>query len=124
MKLYEFFGNLNIGTDSSKDKGPESSSKEAEKDLGDSVFDFIIDDDELHKKYFLPLLKKYKGKKDLDWKEWMPMVNHGCMKYFEEHEVKKHPKDAFPKTMRIDICKRLIDYYREDILKDSYKLGW
>ena len=126
MKLYEFFGNMNLDLDQNKTSDPHASTKEEENQLCDDVFWYIIDDDELHKKMFMPIAKEIKknGKLDAgDWKAWAPMVNKGCMNYWKEKKMEKHPGDAFPKQMRKDLCKRLEDHYRKDIFKDEYKLG-
>lgn len=131
MKLYEFFGNIKHDTEQDKDLDPQSIGKEEEQELEDQVFWFILDDDDLHKKYFMPVAKElvriYKTdtKADdlVDWKTWMPMVNTGCMNFYKEQDLNKRPEDVFTKEMRIALCKRLTDHYHDDILKDSYNLG-
>lgn len=130
MKLYEFFGNINRDPEQDKDQDPQALGKEEEQELCDNVFWYIIDEDDLHKKYFMPIAKKLKAKYDDttddasgDWKVWIPMVNAGCMKYYEENKLNQHPKDAFPKELRNDLCKRLEDHFREDIAKGEYTLG-
>lgn len=132
MKLYEFFGHINVD-DLVKNKDHQTSvdDHEQEVDLEEELFNFILDDDDLHKKFFMPIAKNIKRsatdgdpKTDShDWKLWISMVNAGCMKYYKEHDIKKHPKDAFPKDLRKDLCKRLTDHYHEDIMKNAYKLG-
>lgn len=126
MKLFEFFGNINHNPNEDNDRDPQSLGKEEEQELGDNVFWFILDDNELHKKHFMPIAKelkaKYADKSDdasLDWKVWIPMVNAGCMKYYKEHQIEKHPSDAFSKEFRRDVCKRLEDHYHEAIEKDT-----
>lgn len=128
MKLYEFFGNINKNPE--QDRDPQSLGKEEEQELCDKVFWYIIDEDDLHKKHFLPIAKELKAKYDDttdnsagDWKVWIPMVNAGCMKFYKDHDVKQHPKDAFSKEFRKDLCKRLEDHFREDIAKGEYTLG-
>jgi hypothetical protein len=130
MKLYEFFGNMNLDLDQDKGKDSSAPSKEEEDQIGDELFWYIIDHDDLHKNHFLPAAKEIKKKHDQDpkesmhdWKTWAPMVNSGCMKYWKEKKMKKHPTDAFPKDLRKDLCKRLADHYHKDIIKDEYKLG-
>lgn len=131
MKLNEFFGNIKHDTDQDKDLDPQSIGKEEEQELEDQIFWFILDDDDLHKKYFIPVAKellrihKTDTKADdlVDWKTWMPMVNAGCMNFYEEEDLKKRPEDVFTKEMRVALCKRLTDHYHDDIFKDSYNLG-
>jgi hypothetical protein len=128
MKLYEFFGNINLDLDQDKNRDAHSPSKEEENQLGDELFWYILDHDELHKKHVMPvskdLEKKYeeeKGDSTRDWKMWMPMVNQGCMKYWKEHKLEKHPGDAFPKDLRKELCQRLEDHYREHTTKGKRK---
>lgn len=130
MKLYEFFGNINFDPNKDEDLDPLKNNKEEEKELCDEVFYHIIDNDDLHKKYFIPLAKELKKKYDdttddanQDWKVWVPMVNSGCMDYYKEKKLQQHPQDAFPKELRRDLCKRLEQHYREDIAKGEYQLG-
>jgi hypothetical protein len=131
MKLYEFFGHISFDQNSDKDKDPLNHNREEEIELSDDIFNFILDDDSLHKKFFMPTAKKIllaKNDNDPktdshDWKIWLPMVNTGCMNYYKEHDLKKHPKEAFSKDLRKDVCKRLVDHFHEDIIKGKYKLG-
>jgi hypothetical protein len=130
MKLNEFFGHINLDLDQDKNRDSNSPSKEEENQLGDDLFWYILDHDDLHKNYFMPIAKelekKYKKTKDNashDWKEWAPMVNSGCMKYWKEKKIEKHPTDVFTKELRKEICKRLEEHYRDSITKDEHKLG-
>ena len=130
MKLFEFFGNINHDPNEGKDRDLDSPSKEEEQQLGDDVYWFILDEDDLHKKFFMPIAKELKKKYDdttddasNDWKVWIPMVNAGCMKYYKEHKLEEHPKDAFPKELRTELCKRLEEHYRENITNGEYELG-
>lgn len=130
MKLYEFFGNMNFNPNKDEDLDPLHHNVEKEKELCDDVFYHIIDNDDLHKKYFMPLAKQLKRRYDntkddasLDWKVWAPMVNAGCADYYKEKKLEQHPTDAFPKELRRDLCKRLEKHYREDIAKGEYQLG-
>jgi hypothetical protein len=121
MLLKEFFGrSLNLKKESSKqdDKGKQ-----------DDLFWYILDHDRLHKDYFMPLAKKIK-KNQLEnvldnkeiVKEFMPMVNKGCMEYYHKKKMEGRPEKLFNKEMREEICQRLYDHYYEDIIKGSYKL--
>ena len=128
MKLNEFFGNFNHDVNAENNKDTATLSKEQEHELADNVFWYILDDDDLHKKYFMPiakeLAKKYANTKDdasLDWKVWSPMVNSGCMKYWEENNIRQHPTDTFSKDFRRDLCKRLEDHYHTEIAEKDKK---
>ena len=127
MKLYEFFGNIKHDQDPNSD--PDTLGKEEEAELAEQVFWFILDDDELHKKYFLPVAKEIRIKhkadpktSENDWKLWIPMVNEGCKDYYENHDVEGHPADVFNKEFRRDLCKRIADQCHKDILKGEYKI--
>lgn len=128
MKLYEFFGNINHD-DIDSDGHPDTLGKEEEREMAEQVFWFILDDDDLHKEYFLPVVKEMRAKHkadpksdESDWKLWMHMVKEGCIKFYEEHDVKGHPNDVFNKEFCIDVCKRIADHCHKDILKGEYKI--
>jgi len=130
MKLFEFFGNINHDVDRDKDRDSQALTKEEEQEFSDNVFWYIIDEDDLHKKYFLPIAKDLKKKYDdttdddsVDWKVWLPIVNAGCTKYYKDHKIDKHPKDAFQQKFRMELCKRLEDHFHQDIAKGEYNLG-
>ena len=131
MKLYEFFGHFNPTQDQNKTEDPYSLSHEDEELLSDQVFWYILDSDELHKKYFMPVANKLKKIYDSesktddlhDWKVWIPMVNKGCVEYFEKHDIKGNPREVFNKKFRKTICVKLTDHYHDDIVKGEYQLG-
>jgi hypothetical protein len=131
MKLYEFFGTINLDQNTDKDKDPLNHNREKEVELSNDIFNFILDDDLLHKKFFMPVAKSIllaKNDKDPktdshDWKLWIPMTNAGCMNYYKEHDLKEHPTDVFTKEIRKDLCKKLANHFHEDIIKGKYKLG-
>lgn len=130
MKLFEFFGRLDLDY-MQKKKDDEGLNREQEEILIDNVFWFILDNDRLHKKYFLPAaakLKKIYDTKTLkddkhDYKIWIPMVNKGCVEYYKKHDVKGDPNDVFNKKVRKDLCKKLVNHYHKDIVNGEYKLG-
>ena len=131
MKLYEFFGKMDINVNSDKNEDAYHMSQEEESVLLDEVFWDILDNDDLHKHYFMPIARELKKIYDSpsktddlhDWKVWIPMVNKGCVEYFGSHNLEGDPKDIFNKEFRKDLCKKLTDHYHEDIIKGSYKLG-
>ena len=133
MKLYEFFS---PPPDEQDDKDPRdimSGQSDHEKDkLADEVYWFMLDDDELHKKFFVPLAyeiaamqKSKKFEHNSYIKKWLPMINAACIKYYKEHEedLSGDPNDLFPKDMRKAMCQRLADQHHKDIENDEYKLG-
>lgn len=130
MKLYEFFGKINLDTEQSDDQGPGNMGKEEKQELGDQVFWHIVDHDDLHKSHFMPIANhltkalKADSKAEIhDWKIWMDMVKEGCQDFYKENPMPGDPRELFDKKFRIEICKRLAEHYHEDIIKGEYKLG-
>lgn len=123
MLLNEFFGKaIDINKEMSKDSN--------EQEMQDDLFWYILDHDKLHKDYFLPLAKKMKQrsvKEELDKEqcvmEFLPMVQKGCMEYYQHKKMKGRPEKVFPKDLQKEICEKLFDHFREDVVKDKYKLG-
>lgn len=131
MKLFEFFGKIDHDIENTDDQNRIGINKEEEAKLADDVFWFILDDDDLHKQYFMPIARKLKKIYDSesklddihDWKSWAKMVNNGCMKYYQEHALKDDPNDIFDKKFRMELCKKLTNHYHDDIIKGEYNLG-
>lgn len=111
---------FNVNGDPKQD---ETKLKEA--GLADEIFEFIINDDHLYKKVFFSIAEKIvkEATKEHDAKEWMPMVNKGCMKFYEQAQMIEDPKQIFSKEFREEMCARLADHYQPDILKGVYNLG-
>ena len=129
MKLYEFFGNIERNPEKD-DKAPDNLKNEKQQELINNLFWFIIDEDQLHKEYFMPIASKiYKAHKAKklegvhDWKLWMPMVKEGCIEFYKEHRMEEDPNELFNKELRIDMCKQLADHYHNDIIHGEYNLG-
>jgi len=123
MKLMEFFGK-NI------DPSGELEQKSKEQNMGDDLFWYIVDHDRLHKDFFHPTAKKIKNAHEhnkLDREamvsEFMPMVIKGCKEYYHHAKLPGHIENIFTEELRKDMCERLYDHYREDIIKGHYKLG-
>jgi hypothetical protein len=123
MLLKEFFGKA-------KDIAKEMRKERDDQGVGNDLFWYIIDHDRLHKDYFHPLaVKIYKAHKggSLDkenmTKEFEPMVKKGCMEFFEHNKMPGRFKDHFSKELMKDMCERLFDHYREDIIHGKYKIG-
>lgn len=121
MLLNEFFGK-NIDPVKNVNKGRD------EQNIGDDLFWYIIDHDKLHKDYFFPIAAKInKEKEKLDkeqvLKQFSPMVEKGCKEYYEHKKLKGKLGQVFSKELRHDMCERLLDHYKEDIVKGKYKIG-
>lgn len=121
MLLNEFFGK-SIDPVKNLQKGRDDSN------ISDELFWFIVDHDKLHKDYFFPIaskLAKHKDKYDRSAmiKEFMPMVIKGCKEFYEKKKLKGKLGKVFSKELRGDMCEKLLDHYREDIIKGKYKLG-
>jgi len=121
MLLKEFFGK-NIDPVKNLQKGRD------DKKIDNDLFWFIIDHDKLHKDYFFPIAAKLsKDKEQYDRskmvKEFMPMVVKGCKEFYEKKKMKGRLGQAFSKDLRKDMCERLLDHYKEDIIKGKYKIG-
>ena len=121
MLLKEFFGR-NIDIKQTSDKKDNSSKK-------DDLFWYILDHDKLHKDYFMPLGRKIRH----DFKEgstnerelikgFMPMVNKGCLEYMLKNKIQGDHKKIFDKEIREELCQKLYDHYKDDIIKGKYKI--
>jgi len=121
MKLNEFFGQLNL--DQQQHVGNGMHHEEDEK-LRDDVFWFVLDDDDLHKQFFIPVADKVKNHHTArDWKTWIPMVKAGSLKYLKTHNIKGDPRERFNKEFLRDVCQRIDDHYRENELKENFADG-
>ncbi len=93
----------------------------------DDLFWYIIDHDKLHKDYFFPAAKEIQKLKECGPGQvlelFMPMVKKGCKEYYAYKELKGKLGKNFPLEIREEICQRLYDHYKEDILKEKYKIG-
>lgn len=123
MLLNEFFGRLKINTGGKPSKDDEKKLKE--EGMLEDVFEFIINDDALHKNVFFPIAEQMGNSPTKEHKpeEWMPLANKGCMKFYNKLNLKENPKELFTKKFREDLCSRLAEHYNGDILKGIYKLG-
>ncbi len=121
MLLNEFFGK-NIDPIKNMNKGRD------EKNISDDLFNYIIDHDKLHKDYFFPIATKIAKKKgdvskEESCKEFLPMVLKGCKEYYEHKKMKGKLGKVFSKELRSDMCERLLDHYKDDIVNGKYKVG-
>jgi hypothetical protein len=51
------------------------------------------------------------------------MVEKGCKEYYAKNKMSGRLGKVFPLELREEMCERLYDHYRDDVLKDIYKLG-
>jgi hypothetical protein len=112
------------------DMAKEMSKERENKHISDDLFWYIVDHDKLHKDFFYSIAKKIKGthktkdfNKEQIVSEFMPMVKKGCMEFYQHHKMNGKLETVFSKELRKDMCERLFDHYKEDIVKDQYKLG-
>lgn len=117
MKLLEFFGRT-VNPKTSPDKENEKFSK-------DDLFWFLVDNDNLHKTYFFPIAKKIKKQEPRNKiiKDFLPMVNKGCLEFSKKEKILGKPSKLFPKDLREELCQKLYDHYRDDVIRDQYNLG-
>jgi hypothetical protein len=129
MKLYEFFSVPSVEKDEEHQSDDQSSTNREK--LANDLFWYILDNDDLHKKHFIPIAqeinRKLKTDKKVDREEytecWMPMVKEGCLEFHKEHKMKGDPKKLFDKEICKGLCHRFAEKHLEDIEKKSYKLG-
>ena len=124
MLLNEFFGRA-IKAGKHQDKKHTDQDQE-----NNDLFWYILDHDKLHKDYVIPLAQKIKKKqkentldKNASVKEFMPIVEKGCMEYYKHKKMNGKLGKIFPKKLREDLCEKLFDHFYDDIIKDSYNLG-
>jgi hypothetical protein len=98
--------------------------------ISDDLFWYILDHDKLHKDFFHPIAQKIKhgckeGKENKEQliSSFMPMVKKGCKEYYTHKKLKGHLGKIFSEELRKDMCERLYDHYKEDIVKGKYQLG-
>lgn len=130
MKLLEFFGTAaQISDKPSTDDLTGKTEVDREKQA-DDIFWFMLDDDSLHKKYFIPLARevveqikanKFNAKQFNP--KWMPMVNQACIRFYNKEEMTGDPKDEFPFEFRKGLCIRFGEHVYDDIKKGEYNLG-
>lgn len=98
--------------------------------LGELMFWYILDNDQLHKQYFIPLARSAYIKthnEQFDQEEFcnsfMPMIKKGCTLYYHENQLEGHLRDIFTKDMRRSLCQRMAEYTYDDIVNGEYNLG-
>jgi hypothetical protein len=123
MLLTEFFGK-SIDPIKSLNKGRD------DQNISDELFWFILDHDKLHKDHFhsiAPHIKKHNESGKIDKEkivaEFMPMVKKGCKEFYLSKKMQGKLGKIFSEELRKDMCERLYDHYKEDIVKEKYKLG-
>lgn len=133
MNLLEFFGNNMFGIKEKPDADIRDKDFEQahydDKTLVDNIYWFILDNDEIHRRMFMPLakevesiLKSKKADRKIITKKFLPMVNRGCMEYYKTQQLTGDPKLIFSKKIRKGLCKRLADQCCDDIERKEYTL--
>lgn len=125
MRLLEFF---NPKHENWEQRDEDQDLVPKDDNLEDSIYYFIIDDDQLHKKHFLPLAIDYYKQSDGDnfdkksfAKSCLPMVKDGCVAYCKslksEEEV---PHEKINKELFKSLAHRLVDQIVNDVKEDAY----
>lgn len=131
MHLFELFSRPASGDPTlNKPQEYNTSTSDGKKKIFDDLYYFIIDNNRLHKKYFFPIARKIKllikskeyNEKD-HCKKWMPMINAGCLEFYEKYKLKGDPEDIFDYKNRSDLCSRLGKEFHNDISKNIYNIG-
>lgn len=95
--------------------------------MHDDLFWYILDHDKLHKDYFFNIADKIKKLKECPMEMveemFMPMVVKGCKEYYADKKLEGKLGKVFSKELREEMCQRLYDHYKDDVKKDTYKLG-
>jgi hypothetical protein len=123
MNLFEFFGTHEIINDDPH--GRDEDNKEKEKALFLDVFEYMINNDNLHKKFFLPAAKKVQEgpTKQHSSKIWLPLVNKTCMEFYQKFNLKENPAELFNEEFRKNMCDKCAEYHQKHILTGEYNLG-
>ena len=127
MKLYEFFSVPSVEKDEEHQSDDQSSTNREK--LANDLFWYILDNDDLHKKHFIPIAqeinRKLKTDKKVDREEytecWMPMVKEGCLEFHKEHKMKGDPKKLFEKEYCKEKCESNRRFYKKLIEKKNKK---
>jgi hypothetical protein len=124
MLLNEFFGNYAFKTGNDNATSKEDA-KLRQEDLCNDVFEYIINNDKLHKEDFFTIAEKLikEATKEHDPSIWIPIANKGCMQFYKENKMKEDPKKLFTAEMRKELCSKISEHYQGDILKGIYNLG-
>lgn len=124
MILREFFGK-SIDPIKTLHKGRD------DQNIGNELFWYIIDHDKLHKDHFhaiAPKIKKANEDGHVDKEEqvdaFMPMVKKGCKEFYSYKKMTGRLGKIFSEELRKDMCERLYDHYRDDVVNDKYKIGF
>ena len=109
MKLLEFFSVNNNENDE------EQSKEQHEKDL----MAYILDDDDIYKEKMLPLIQKLKKGESEDTlkDEFLDLVNHACLEFYKEQDMKGDPNKIYPIKVRKDVVNNLLDLNKNALKK-------
>jgi hypothetical protein len=123
MLLNEFFGSF----DPNKAKNEEDKQKKKinEDDLLEAIFEYILNNDKLHKEQFVPVAQTILRNPTSEHKAniWLPLVNKGCMEFYHQNKMIEDPISLFNKEFRKKMCERFSTACNRDILKGEFDLG-
>lgn len=96
--------------------------------LVDDVCFYLMNQDDLQKEYFLPVVNELKRKKILDNVEecytmFKPLVETGCQSYYEEFDLGGKYEDTFTESCMEEICKKFTDEQVQHIKNGQYDSG-
>lgn len=123
MLLNEFFGNYDpAGQKKSEERNKR---KYDENELAELVYEFILNNDKLHKQEFIPLAQRVHKHPTSEHhaKMWLPLVNKGCMEFYHHHKMTEDPKDLFHAKFRKSMCEKIANECVKQILRGDYQLG-
>lgn len=123
MLLNEFFGMYNP---SGQKKDNERKEQEFDENkLAEMVYEFIINNDRLHKEEFLPVAQRMHRHptSEHNAKMWLPMVNKGCMDFYHQNHMTEDPKQLFHKKFRKEMCEKIANECNKQILRGDFQLG-
>lgn len=90
---------------------------EMEKDL----MAFILDDNDIYKEHFIPLIRRHKKGEDLTYEDYKDVVKDSCVAFYKENEFKKDPNELFPVEMRKRIAEKLMEINKDSLKKKKKK---
>lgn len=124
MRLLEFF---NPRHDDLERRKKEGDIIPRDDKLEDTLYWFILDNDRLHKQYFLPLAFDYYKQKDRSnfdrdrfAEKCIPMVIDGCKEYCKNLKTDTAPEEMSNKDLFRSLAQRMVDQIINDAKEDAY----
>lgn len=108
-----------------KKESEKNSKKFDENELQEMIYEFIINNDKLHKEEFLPVAQRMSRNPTSDHqaKIWLPLVNKGCMEFYHQNKMMEDPVQLFHKKFRKEMCEKIANEANKEILRGDYQLG-